>query len=156
MYMDEILLYADKARLDSDQIHLLFYPPCKLHSQITEFISPNSNNVNSIDIPKSQNAFLLYRKNYAANHKSLESKKDWKILSKEAGDAWKNESNKVKSYFKTNAVLQPSEFNITTNLNNGENLLGGFQQYLQTEQTDAQLYETCLTLLIFVTRKIKI
>nr|CAG8608366.1 2076_t:CDS:2 [Entrophospora candida] len=96
----EILLYIDKARLDNDQISLLFNPPCKLHVQMIQLISPNPNNVDSIDIPRSQNAFLLYRKNYAAKHKSLESKKDWKTLSKEAGYAWKNESNEVKSYFK--------------------------------------------------------
>ncbi|CAJ0858950.1 13220_t:CDS:2 [Entrophospora sp. SA101] len=98
MCMDEILLCVYKAQLDSDQTRLLFNPPCQLHVQMIQLISPNPNNVDSIDIPKSQNAFLLYRKNYAAKHKSLESKKDWKTLSKEAGNSWKNESDEVKLY----------------------------------------------------------
>nr|CAG8627558.1 2808_t:CDS:2 [Entrophospora candida] len=101
----EILLYVNKARLDSNQTSLLFNPPCQLHVQMIQLISPNPNNVDFIDIPRSQNAFLLYRKNYAAKYKSLKSKKDWKTLSKEAGDAWKNELDEVKSYFKILAKL---------------------------------------------------
>nr|CAG8635792.1 5973_t:CDS:2 [Entrophospora candida] len=220
----EILLYVNKAQLCDDEARLLFNPPCQLYLQITGFISPNPNNVNSIDIPKSQNAFLLYRKNYAAKRKSLGCRKNWKIISKEAGDAWKKESGKVTSYFnilarlalekhksiyesailgnqlpkkfifvtqqqpepqkensyetnvnyfstppnsspsnsstsflprpissdyntlpinynnnvinKTNALLQSTQFDITTNLNNGENLLEEFQRFLQDEQTD--------------------
>ncbi|CAJ0858769.1 5478_t:CDS:2 [Entrophospora sp. SA101] len=77
-----------------------------------QLISPNPNNVDSIDIPKTQNAFLLYRKNYAAKHKSLESKKDWKTLSKEAGYAWKNESDEVKRYFKILAKLAFEKHNL--------------------------------------------
>ncbi|CAJ0849339.1 12593_t:CDS:2, partial [Entrophospora sp. SA101] len=166
-------------------------------------------NVNFTTIPKPQNAFILYRKNYAAKHKSLGDHKDWKILSKEASVAWKNESDKVKNYYKmltklarekhdkksntlgnqlpkdckndnsnssssaiflpcsiscdnalpinydnniinkTNAILQSARFNDL----NGKNLLEGFQQYLQTEQTDAQLYENCLDLLDFLLYK---
>ncbi|CAH1764291.1 73_t:CDS:2 [Entrophospora sp. SA101] len=186
----EILLYVNKAQLCDDEARLLFNPPCQLYLQIIGFISPNPNNVNSIDIPKSQNAFLLYRKNYAAKRKSLGCRKNWKIISKEAGDAWKKESDKVTSYFnilarlalekhksiyeistslnsspsnsstsflprpissdyntlpinynnnvinKTNALLQSTQFDITTNLNNGENLLEEFQRFLQDEQTD--------------------
>ncbi|CAJ0639540.1 8744_t:CDS:1 [Entrophospora sp. SA101] len=222
---------------------LLFNP-----SQITKFISPSPDNVNFTTIPKPQNAFILYRKNYAAKHKSLGDHKDWKILSKEASVAWKNESDKVKNYYKmltklarekhdkksntlgnqlpkeytfidqqpelqqkiednnnnnnckfstspylcpssssckndnsnssssaiflpcsiscdnalpinydnniinkTNAILQSARFNDL----NGKNLLEGFQQYLQTEQTDAQLYENCLDLLDFCHKELK-
>ncbi|CAJ0755475.1 22350_t:CDS:2 [Entrophospora sp. SA101] len=39
-------------------------------SQFTEFISPSPNNLDFRTIPKPQNAFILYRKNYAAKHKS--------------------------------------------------------------------------------------
>nr|CAG8632505.1 32_t:CDS:2 [Entrophospora candida] len=74
---------------------LLFNP-----SQITKFISPSPDNVNFTTIPKPQNAFILYRKNYAAKHKSLGGHKDWRILSKEASVAWKSESDKVKNYYK--------------------------------------------------------
>ncbi|CAH1765006.1 5459_t:CDS:2 [Entrophospora sp. SA101] len=101
----ELSLYIDKAQLRDDETRLIFNPPCKIYSQITEFISANPNNVDSIGIPKSQNCFFLYRKNYNAKHKSHRSKKDWKILSKEAGNAWHNESNEVKSYFKVLAKL---------------------------------------------------
>ncbi|CAJ0835655.1 9767_t:CDS:1, partial [Entrophospora sp. SA101] len=89
----ELLLYIDKAQLGDDETHLIFNPPCKVYSQITEFISPNPNNVDTIVTPKPQNCFFLYRKNYNAKHKSPRNKKDWKILSKEAGNAWHNESN---------------------------------------------------------------
>nr|CAG8496536.1 7223_t:CDS:2 [Entrophospora candida] len=99
----EILLY--RPQLDDNEFHLLSNPPCKLYSRITEFISANPNNVDYIGITKSPNSFLLYRKNYAAKYKSLESKKDWKTLSKEAGDAWENELDEVKSYFKILAKL---------------------------------------------------
>nr|CAG8620661.1 10713_t:CDS:1 [Entrophospora candida] len=105
MCMDEILLCVYKAQLDSDQTRLLFNPPCQLHVQMIQLISPNPNNVDSVDIPKPQNCFFLYRKNYNAKHKSLESKKDWKTLSKEAGNSWKNESDEVKRYFKILAML---------------------------------------------------
>ncbi|CAH1763064.1 8749_t:CDS:2 [Entrophospora sp. SA101] len=202
-------------------------------SQFTEFISPSPNNLDFRTIPKPQNAFILYRKNYAAKHKSTGRNKDWKILSKEAGDAWNNESNEVKNYYKrltklarekhkliydkkgrgsdnrlpkeyifiveqpellqkiednnnnndhdnpnssfstsffpyfvssdyntpsidydniinkTNDLLQSAQFNFITNLNDDDNPLEGFQQYLQTEQTDAQLNETCCNLLGF-------
>ncbi|CAJ0835775.1 8357_t:CDS:1, partial [Entrophospora sp. SA101] len=232
-------------------IRLLSNPPCKLYSQITVFISPDLNNINHLGIPKPQNAFILYRKNYAAKHKSSGSNKDWKVLSKEASISWKNAPDEVKSYFKrlaklarekhkliygkkdsttgnqlpkeytfidqqpellqkievdnnnnnckfstppypyhssscckdynpnpssfasflpcsissdyilpinydnniinkTNALLQSTQLN---NLND-KNPLEGFQQYIQTEQTDVQLYRDCLDLLDFVTRYI--
>nr|CAG8452935.1 8733_t:CDS:2 [Entrophospora candida] len=168
---------------------LLFNP-----SQITKFISPSPDNVNFTTIPKPQNAFILYRKNYAAKHKSLGGHKDWRILSKEASVAWKSESDKFSTspYLcpssssckndnsnlsssaiflpcsissdntlpinydnniinKTNAILQSARFNDL----NGKNLLEGFQQYLQTEQTDTQLYENCLDLLDFCHKELK-
>ncbi|CAJ0626963.1 5449_t:CDS:2 [Entrophospora sp. SA101] len=92
-------------QLDDNEFHLLSNPPCKLYSRITEFISANPNNVDYIGITKSPNSFFFYRKNYIAKHKSSRSKKDGKILSKEAGDAWNNESDEVKSYFKALAKL---------------------------------------------------
>ncbi|CAH1762722.1 5448_t:CDS:2 [Entrophospora sp. SA101] len=98
-----ILLY--RPQLDDNEFHLLSNPPCKLYSRITEFISANPNNVDYIGITKSPNSFFFYRKNYIAKHKSSRSKKDGKILSKEAGDAWNNESDEVKSYFKALAKL---------------------------------------------------
>ncbi|CAJ0832723.1 8334_t:CDS:2, partial [Entrophospora sp. SA101] len=88
-----------------DEIRLLSNPPCKLYSQITVFISPDLNNINHLGIPKPQNAFILYRKNYAAKHKSSGSNKDWKVLSKEASISWKNAPDEVKSYFKRLAKL---------------------------------------------------
>nr|CAG8572840.1 13999_t:CDS:2 [Entrophospora candida] len=109
----ELSLYIDKAQLDDDETRLIFNPPCKIYSQISGFISPNPNNVNSIGIPKSQNSFFLYRKNYTAKHKSSRSKKDWKILSKEAGNAWSNESNEVKNYFKVLAKLALQKHKLT-------------------------------------------
>ncbi|CAJ0650308.1 13343_t:CDS:2, partial [Entrophospora sp. SA101] len=113
-HMDpELSLYIDKAQLDDDETRLIFNPPCKIYSQISGFISPNPNNVNSIGIPKSQNSFFLYRKNYTAKHKSSRSKKDWKILSKEAGNAWSNESNEVKNYFKVLAKLALQKHKLT-------------------------------------------
>nr|CAG8563807.1 11727_t:CDS:2 [Entrophospora candida] len=99
----EILLY--RLQLDDNEFHLLSNPPCKLYSRITEFISANPNNVDYISITKSPNSFFFYRKNYIGKHKSSRSKKDGKILSKEAGDAWNNESDKVKSYFKALAKV---------------------------------------------------
>ncbi|CAH1762652.1 6260_t:CDS:1 [Entrophospora sp. SA101] len=109
----ELLLYIDKAQLGDDETHLIFNPPCKVYSQITEFISPNPNNVDTIVTPKPQNCFFLYRKNYNAKHKSPRNKKDWKILSKEAGNAWHNESNEVKSYFKVLAKLALEKHKLT-------------------------------------------
>nr|CAG8628667.1 3625_t:CDS:2 [Entrophospora candida] len=124
----EILLYVNKAQLCDDEARLLFNPPCQLYLQITGFISPNPNNVNSIDIPKSQNAFLLYRKNYAAKRKSLGCRKNWKIISKEAGDAWKKESGKVTSYFNILARLALEKHKSIYEKE--------FQRFLQDEQTD--------------------
>ncbi|CAJ0926363.1 17867_t:CDS:2, partial [Entrophospora sp. SA101] len=92
-------------QLDDDEVHLFFNPPCKLHSQPNEMISPNPNNVDSINIRKSSNSFFLYRKNYIAKHKSPRNKKDGRILSNEASVSWKNESDKVKSYFKVLAKV---------------------------------------------------
>nr|CAG8468507.1 11383_t:CDS:1 [Entrophospora candida]CAG8470829.1 14289_t:CDS:1 [Entrophospora candida] len=101
----EIFLYINEAQLDDDETHLLSNPPCELYTQITEFISPNPNNINHLGTPKPQNPYILYRKNNVVKHKSLGSKKDWETLSKETGGSWKNESNKVRSYFKVLAKL---------------------------------------------------
>nr|CAG8453629.1 1133_t:CDS:2 [Entrophospora candida] len=109
----EISLYVDKAQLNDDEAYLILNPPSKLHVQMIKLISPNPNNVDSISIPKSQNCFFLYRKNYIAKHKSPRSNKDWKILSKEAGNAWNNESDKVKSYFKVLAKLALQKHRLT-------------------------------------------
>ncbi|CAH1764446.1 17_t:CDS:2 [Entrophospora sp. SA101] len=97
--------YINKAQLDYDEVHTFFNPPCKLHLQLGEFISPNPNNVDSINIRKSPNSFFLYRKNYIAKHKSPRNQKDGKALSKRASVSWKNESDKVKGYFKVLAKV---------------------------------------------------
>nr|CAG8468487.1 11382_t:CDS:2 [Entrophospora candida] len=89
--------YINKAQLGDDEVHLILSPPCKLHSQLGEFISPNPNNVDSINTRKSSNAFFLYRKNFIAEHNTPRNKKDGRALSKEAGVSWKNESDKKKS-----------------------------------------------------------
>nr|CAG8453593.1 1131_t:CDS:2 [Entrophospora candida] len=194
----------NEVQLDNE-IRLLPNPPCKLYSQITGFISPDLNNINHLGIPKPQNAFILYRKNYAAKHKSSDyqnlarekhkliyGKKDSTtgnqlpkgytfidqqpvLLQKiEVDNNNNNYYNPNSSSFasflpcsissdnilpinydnniinKTNALFQSTQFN---NLND-KNPLEGFQQYIQTEQTDVQLYRDCLDLLDFVTRYI--
>ncbi|CAH1766809.1 5040_t:CDS:1 [Entrophospora sp. SA101] len=104
---------VDKARLNKNQAHFFFNPPCKVYSQISDFILPNPNNVNSISIPKSPNSFFLYRKNYIAKHKSPRNKKDGRILSKEASVSWKNELKEVKVYFKVLAKVAFQKHKIT-------------------------------------------
>nr|CAG8579664.1 12003_t:CDS:2 [Entrophospora candida] len=115
--------YINKAQLDYDEVHTFFNPPCKLHLQLGEFISPNPNNVDSINIRKSPNSFFLYRKNYIAKHKSPRNQKDGKALSKRASVSWKNESDKVKGYFKVLAKVALQKHIIAYENRKNQNIL---------------------------------
>nr|CAG8663319.1 10388_t:CDS:1 [Entrophospora candida] len=92
-----LLLNAIKAKLNNDEFELLLRPPCKIDSTIEKLISPGNNKEN---LPtKSQNAFILYRKN---NRKSPAIAKV----------AWEKESDKVKQYFKILEKLAAEKFNL--------------------------------------------
>ncbi|CAJ0905923.1 11820_t:CDS:2 [Entrophospora sp. SA101] len=76
------ILFVTGSQLNNDEFGLLLSPPCKLDLPIEELISPGNNKEN---LPtKSQNAFILYRKN---NRKSPAIAKV----------AWDEESDKFSS-----------------------------------------------------------
>nr|CAG8612159.1 15581_t:CDS:2 [Entrophospora candida] len=97
-----LLLCIVNAGLNDVELHIFLSRPCQLYLPIEVLISPSTKNNKRKSPTRSQNDFILYRRNY---NESLESQKDLGSVSINASEAWENESPEVRDFFKILAKL---------------------------------------------------
>ncbi|CAG8782848.1 21290_t:CDS:1 [Cetraspora pellucida] len=99
-------LLFQKQRLNEEEHALLQNPPYQLTLSLNELLSParkNRKNKSKPEnkIPRPQNAWVLFRKDYEANQRMRFPDKALKMknVSTDAGDVWRNQPSKVKRFF---------------------------------------------------------
>ncbi|CAG8702165.1 5810_t:CDS:1 [Gigaspora margarita] len=99
-------LLFQKQCLNEEEHALLQNPPYQLTLSLSELLSParkNRKNKSKPEnkIPRPQNAWVLFRKDYEANQRMRFPDKALKMknVSTDAGDVWRNQPSKVKRFF---------------------------------------------------------
>src|SRR6266542_1394420 len=110
--LDEILVCPNKSLLNEEENLLINNPPYQLTLSLKDLLSParkfRKNKTKSDDkIPRPQNAWVLFRKDYEANQRVSFPDKALKMknVSTDAGEVWRKQSTKVKRYFEMLARL---------------------------------------------------
>ncbi|CAI2170239.1 10288_t:CDS:1 [Funneliformis geosporum] len=100
--IDEILVQ----RLNEEEYSLIQIPPYQLTLSIRDLLSSarknrKNKNKSKDKIPRPQNAWVLFRKDYEANQRMRFPDKSLKMknVSTDAGKVWRKQSPKVKRYF---------------------------------------------------------
>ncbi|GBC03234.1 hypothetical protein RclHR1_05020011 [Rhizophagus clarus] len=117
--LNEILVFPNKTLLNEEENLLINDPPYKLTLSLKDLLSPARKvrkNRNKFDdkIPRPQNAWVLFRKDYEASQRANFPDKALKMknVSTDAGEVWRNHSVKVKRYFETLSRLAHAQHKI--------------------------------------------
>ncbi|CAB4477513.1 unnamed protein product [Rhizophagus irregularis] len=118
--LNEILVFPNNSSLLNEEENLLINdPPYKLTLSLKDLLSParktRKNRSKSDDkVPRPQNAWVLFRKDYEANQRANFPDKALKMknVSTDAGEIWRNHPVKVKRYFETLSRLAHAQHKI--------------------------------------------
>jgi hypothetical protein len=117
--LNEILVFPNNPLLNEEENLLINDPPYKLTLSLKDLLSParkTRKNKNKSDdkVPRPQNAWVLFRKDYEANQRANFPDKALKMknVSTDAGEVWRNHPIKVKRYFETLSRLAHAQHKI--------------------------------------------
>lgn len=117
--LNEILVFPNNSLLNEEENLLINDPPYNLTLSLKDLLSPakkTRRNKNKPDdkVPRPQNAWVLFRKDYEANQRVNFPDKALKMknVSTDAGEVWRNHPVKVKRYFETLSRLAHAQHKI--------------------------------------------
>ncbi|RGB41120.1 hypothetical protein C1646_752508 [Rhizophagus diaphanus] len=85
----------------SEFLQVIKNPPCELYLEVDNLLSsPSELTKHKLKPPRSQNSYILYRRNESKRRNQLGLPNDLKRASKEISEMWRNEPPRIKNFFR--------------------------------------------------------